>query len=786
MPKHTRFFNPARKGSAALCATCLSAFLVFGNAVSAFGNAAASDNSRAKATNVSASDKDGAKPSASPADVSSDAAKSKPAPQTNAKTSGRRRAVSKKIGEPFVVATADLHQTSTQTPATQPPSSQTPAQTDATRPPGTEQQQTVPPTARPNPPANPQTPPGTQQPAPQTPPGVQTPPASQPPATTAPSPAPTATTPSTTPPSETTTPPTAGEIQEPNFPSVQPRPVPPMPSLERVGVNGGDSLSLTLNEAIRRALENNNDIEVARNDVRLAEQQLYALQGVFDPVFTYTPEVNNSVRPVVNIFGGAGTAGTVTTTDYNNNATVNKQFGRGGGNFTYFFNNTREATSASNTSINPFYSSAQGLQFTQPLWRNRSIDRNRQQIRIQRKRLEQSDSDFRLRTIAVISQVQRAYWDLVFALRNEQNQIANVKLAQENFRRTEASVAAGASAPLDRAEIETELATREDALLIANQQVTVAENTLKTLMLKDPLSSDWSKVLVPTDEPSFDETPFNLETALKEASENRPEVRRLKLEQEVNDINLQFYKNQTKPRVDLTGTFQTNGLAGTPNTTSVSTTPSPLILGDTFASTSASAFLLQQLNQTRQALGLLPITNVPTVTPTATGIPSQFVGGYGQTLQNLFSFSTRQVVVGVTIQIPFKNRVAQANLATARIQRDQLAAQTRGQEQTVEVDVRNAVQAVETARRRVIFAREASQSAEEQLAGERRLFQVGRSTQFLLFQRENALVNARNQQLQAETDYNKALSDLQRATSTTLRANNIIIDSPVPPEKFKD
>ncbi|PYS85558.1 MAG: hypothetical protein DMF67_01005 [Acidobacteria bacterium] len=754
--------------------------------MSAFGNAAASDNSRAKATNVSASDKDGAKPSASPADVSSDAAKSKPAPQTNAKTSGRRRAVSKKIGEPFVVATADLHQTSTQTPATQPPSSQTPAQTDATRPPGTEQQQTVPPTARPNPPANPQTPPGTQQPAPQTPPGVQTPPASQPPATTAPSPAPTATTPSTTPPSETTTPPTAGEIQEPNFPSVQPRPVPPMPSLERVGVNGGDSLSLTLNEAIRRALENNNDIEVARNDVRLAEQQLYALQGVFDPVFTYTPEVNNSVRPVVNIFGGAGTAGTVTTTDYNNNATVNKQFGRGGGNFTYFFNNTREATSASNTSINPFYSSAQGLQFTQPLWRNRSIDRNRQQIRIQRKRLEQSDSDFRLRTIAVISQVQRAYWDLVFALRNEQNQIANVKLAQENFRRTEASVAAGASAPLDRAEIETELATREDALLIANQQVTVAENTLKTLMLKDPLSSDWSKVLVPTDEPSFDETPFNLETALKEASENRPEVRRLKLEQEVNDINLQFYKNQTKPRVDLTGTFQTNGLAGTPNTTSVSTTPSPLILGDTFASTSASAFLLQQLNQTRQALGLLPITNVPTVTPTATGIPSQFVGGYGQTLQNLFSFSTRQVVVGVTIQIPFKNRVAQANLATARIQRDQLAAQTRGQEQTVEVDVRNAVQAVETARRRVIFAREASQSAEEQLAGERRLFQVGRSTQFLLFQRENALVNARNQQLQAETDYNKALSDLQRATSTTLRANNIIIDSPVPPEKFKD
>ena len=100
--------------------------------------------------------------------------------------------------------------------------------------------------------------------------------------------------------------------------------------------------------------------------------------------------------------------------------------------------------------------------------------------------------------------------------------------------------------------------------------------------------------------------------------------------------------------------------------------------------------------------------------------------------------------------------------------------------------MRNSVQAVETARQRVLSARQARASAEEQLAGERRLFQVGRSTQFLLFQRENELVTAQAQELQAETDYNKALADLQRATSTTLRANNVVIDSPVPPEKFKN
>jgi HAE1 family hydrophobic/amphiphilic exporter-1 len=745
MVKQRRFHQVTGRSANALSAVCLSAFLVFGNAVSAFGNdtAAARAKSRRTSPNTSAASKSNeadAKTADAPKDETASATPAQP-----------RKSVFRKVGEPFVVstaATADAPQTSTTT------QQQTPAQRDATRPPGTEQQQSAPPTTRPNAP-DARTPPGTQQQAPQNPPGLQTPPATtQPPATQPP--ATTGPTPTSTPlPTDAQQTQTTPEGQEPNFPTVQPRPVPPMPSLTRVGISGTDTLSLTLNEAIRRTLENNNSIEIARGDVRLAEQTLYALEGIYDPVFTYSPQINNSVRPVVNIFGGAGTAGTVSTTDYNNDASVNKQFGRGGGNFSYFFNNTREKTSATNNSINPIYSSAQGVQFTQPLWRDRSIDRNRQQIRIQRKRLEQSDADFRRLTIDVIQLVQRAYWDLVFAMRNEQNQVANVKLAQENFRRTEASVAAGASAPLQRAEVETELSTRESNLLVANQQVTIAENALKQLMLKDPLAPEWSKAIIPTDQPSFDETPVVLETALKEARDNRPELRRLTLESQVSDINLQYFRNQTKPRVDIVGTFQTNGLAGTPG-------PDPTNPGQT----------------------LQPCTGTEVTGQSC--IPKNFVGGYGQTLQNLFSFKTRQVVVGVTIQLPFKNRTAKANLAAAQIQEQQLAAQTRSQDLSIEVEVRDAVQAVETARRRVLAARDALASAEQQLAGERRLYQVGRSTTFLLFQRENALVNAQNQELQAETDYNKALADLQRATSSTLRSNNVFIDSPVAPEKFRD
>jgi outer membrane protein TolC len=96
----------------------------------------------------------------------------------------------------------------------------------------------------------------------------------------------------------------------------------------------------------------------------------------------------------------------------------------------------------------------------------------------------------------------------------------------------------------------------------------------------------------------------------------------------------------------------------------------------------------------------------------------------------------------------------------------------------VVVEVRNAVQAVETSRQRVLVARRARENAEIQLEGERKLYEVGKSTTFLLFQRENSLTNARNDEIRAETDYNKALSDLQKATSTTFQVNNIEVESP--------
>src|SRR6266849_1014529 len=301
---------------------------------------------------------------------------------------------------------------------------------NAAAPPGTETQ-------------NPAAPPATQQTAPQTPPGPPLAPGvtTTPPQTPQPTPVP------------------EGSVTEepatPLFPTVEQRPLPPLPNLTRLCVTSDNTIALSLNDAVKRALQNNNDIEVARDDVRYAETQLRSLEGVYGPIFSITPQYDKRITPQTSIFSGATSTGTTSQTVYTLSPTISKAFSYGGGQYALSFANTKTITNATSSSLNPLFASNLSLSFTQPLWRNRSIDNNRHLIRVQKKRLEQSDSDFRQRTIDVISRVQSAYWDLAFALRDQQIQLANLNLTRENLRMVEAQIAVGVKAPLERAEVLT-------------------------------------------------------------------------------------------------------------------------------------------------------------------------------------------------------------------------------------------------------------------------------------------------------------------------------------------
>jgi outer membrane protein TolC len=279
--------------------------------------------------------------------------------------------------------------------------------------------------------------------------------------------------------------------------------------------------------------------------------------------------------------------------------------------------------------------------------------------------------------------------------------------------------------------------------------------------------------IVPTETPVLSDDPVNLDAAMKDAMQFRPELSRLRLQKEINRIDVDYFRNQTKPRIDLVSTFSLDGLAlGNVNTNSF-TAP---LFDPTVPSTNAYFYNLicGASNPNRPPGCNEPIPNV--VFP---GTPGFYKGGFNRSFANLFRSDAPNFTVGVTFSFPLRNQTAKADLASARMESERIDAQTRSQEQAVIAEVRNAVQAVETARQRISTARRARENAEIQLEGERKLFEVGRSTTFFLFQRENALTNARNAEIRAETDYNKALSELQRVTSTTFRVNNIQVNSPV-------
>jgi HAE1 family hydrophobic/amphiphilic exporter-1 len=158
-------------------------------------------------------------------------------------------------------------------------------------------------------------------------------------------------------------------------------------------------------------------------------------------------------------------------------------------------------------------------------------------------------------------------------------------------------------------------------------------------------------------------------------------------------------------------------------------------------------------------------------------VGERFNGGFGTALSNLFSGDFTTYQFGVRFSFPIRNRTAEGNLGRTLAEARQLDARQRQLVQTVQIDVRNALQAVEAARLRFEAAQAASLAADAQLKGEQEKFRAGLSTNFVVLQRQTDYSTAKGNEVRALTDYNKALADLQRVTGMTLLNNNVQINA---------
>jgi len=485
----------------------------------------------------------------------------------------------------------------------------------------------------------------------------------------------------------------------------------------RVGIDPSKVLSISLNDAIKQALEHNLDIQIEADNIKIAEHNLEAAQGVYDTTVdakyaylldSFPFSISLTSNPSQFILKS-------TTSSSTYNGRISQSFASGGFFQVDFITNKFSTNNAFVTlSRSDQYRSVTSISFTQPFLKNFRINQNQRNIRSLKKLLDVSDLTFRRKLIDLVAQVQAAYYDLAFAIQNEQILRESVELAVTQLHRNEVQLEAGRAAPIDIVSSEAELELRRDEAIASLLAITQAENVLRNLILDDPTSQIWRSRILPVDPIDFIPETIDLQNAINIAMQRRPEIKELELRGELNNIEIEYFKNQLKPQLDFFASFSGVNLVG--NT------------------------------DTNQA-------------------PNTFIGNF-EGLSGIFKF--RGYSVGANFSFFIGNRTAKANFAKTLVDGRQIDARKRKMVQSILSEVYDSVAAVDATAERVKAATAAVTAATEQLKAEEEKYSVGLSNNFFVLQRQNNLSLARGRQLRAKVDYIKARASLQR-----VMANNI-------------
>jgi len=493
----------------------------------------------------------------------------------------------------------------------------------------------------------------------------------------------------------------------------------------RVGVEA-QTLSVALQDVIQRALENNTDVAISRIDTQIAAENIRVAKGAYDPRLLPLLSFQHAVNASASALGGA-VNGAVET----NQTVAGVQLGGltpwAGGSFNLSFNDTRNTTSNQFAKLNPQYQTTFSASYTQPLWRDRTIDAERRSIMLSQQAADLTHAQLTQSLMDQLMLVEQAYWELVFAVRNLDVQNSALEQARQQVASNERQSREGTLAPIDVVEAATQVENFRQTVAVSQQALTEAENRLKLLMLTNRAAAEWNQPLLPTNVVDRAAPELTVDEAIALALRRRPELAASDTVKAQNEVDRRFYADQTKPQIDLVGGATLSGLSG------------------------------------------------GRVTATDATIPSFLIGTYGTSLGNLFASRFPTAVVQIQMDLPIRNSGARANVARTELNATRIARERDQLEQSIAAEVRNAMQAVQSTRDRFTAAASASRNAQEQYESERRRFDSGISTVFLVLQRQSALVAAQAREARAQADLNQAIALLDRATGGTLERYNVTV-----------
>jgi outer membrane protein len=545
----------------------------------------------------------------------------------------------------------------------------------------------------------------------------------------------------------------------------------------------GDKLMLSLEDVISLALENNLNISMQKFQPWIEETQLLKAKagGIpqssnsqqvvlgtspsvsFDPLISGSVGWARSTTPINNPFiSGTGSTSATAEAITANTFTYNFGFSEGfhtGANFSVTLNTTRQASNLQENLFNPFVQPILTATLTQPLLNGFGILVNTRYILEAKNFIKVSESQLAQQVIATVTQVSNDYWELVFDRQNVIVQEAAVGVSTKLYEDNKKQLQIGTMAPLDVLTAESQVATDQQNLIVAQttrlQQQTVLLNDItKNLMAPELVGLE----IIPTTTISTPEVVENipLQDAVQEAWKKRPEIYQADLNLKNAGIEVKATKNALLPSLDVYGQFSQTGLSGN-EITQTSTTP-----------TSFEAITSEPI---------VGANGVPVIPNAFLGVPifptAVTSAGLGSALSNMINNNFPTYAAGVTFAIPLRNRSAQADNARALLSERQQQTQYRQTQNTIVLSVRNTIIALQQDRAQVAAAEKARNLAQQTLDAEQKKYQLGSSTSYNVVLRSRDLTAAQGTELRAKVNLEEALVNFNQAMGRTLEVNRI-------------
>lgn len=530
----------------------------------------------------------------------------------------------------------------------------------------------------------------------------------------------------------------------------------PLPTGDLVGVNAEPFVGIALDDAIGMALGRNTDLAVAQSNQRIANYQIIAAKGAYDVKFQLAPQFQHASSAAVSSFQAGPGGGPVVQDTAGATAGFSAEL-KNGQHFSVSADQEYVNSNSTINSYNPFYQTALRFNFTQPLGRGTGTNETRRTFELALANAQISRAQALTSVSQTIASVSNTYWNLVAAWRNVGIQEEGLRQAQAQAQSNERLSARGAVAPVDIVESQTQVNVFQDNVFAALANVQRLQTQLKQLILANPGDPVWVANLVPTSPVINLPAEPDLNALIVSALKNRPEVAQLRAQRDTAATNLAYAKDQLKPQIDLNLGYASNGFAG------FSTNP---------AGNPIFALLGQETAAINELLALA--SNPLPALPVGFGSNPAFqVGGFGQSWKNTLDNRFPTYTIGVTFTYPLGNRTAKADYQISREQAKQIGIAEIALLERLRAEAVNAIQQFRETQYRLVAASRARLASERVLLAEQRRFNVGSSTTFLVLQRQLEVANNRGRELQAQTDLNNAVVELNRVGGTVFATYNI-------------